>query len=226
LVASGHSPDWLLDTYGAERGPVAAEVLELTHLIVRLGTLRDGFKRQLRDRALPMVAGLPVVRRRTARRWGQLHVAYQSSSLTVPDGVPGGGPRPGERAPDIAVWDREGATTLYATLARGRHVLVVNERDRNAALDGPVGHADQVQVVRGCFAGMRKPGSVVLIRPDGYVAARGGPRRPAGVEGYLRRLFPTEPVAARSREAGELPPVMVGTGTSHQEEALARRCTS
>jgi len=39
LVASGRAGDALLDSYGAERRPVAEEVLALTHALVRYGTM-------------------------------------------------------------------------------------------------------------------------------------------------------------------------------------------
>jgi 2-polyprenyl-6-methoxyphenol hydroxylase-like FAD-dependent oxidoreductase len=53
LVASGRAPGSLLDTYGAERAPVAARVLGLTHTLVRYGTMTSALKRMLRDTVIP-----------------------------------------------------------------------------------------------------------------------------------------------------------------------------
>jgi 2-polyprenyl-6-methoxyphenol hydroxylase-like FAD-dependent oxidoreductase len=52
LVASGRAPDALLDSYGAERRPVADEVLRLTHGLVRYGTMSHPVKRWTRDLVL------------------------------------------------------------------------------------------------------------------------------------------------------------------------------
>jgi 2-polyprenyl-6-methoxyphenol hydroxylase-like FAD-dependent oxidoreductase len=68
LVASGRAAEWLLDTYGAERGPVAAQVLALTHALVRFGSVSHRLKRALRDTILPAASRLPAIQRRAARR--------------------------------------------------------------------------------------------------------------------------------------------------------------
>jgi 2-polyprenyl-6-methoxyphenol hydroxylase-like FAD-dependent oxidoreductase len=53
LVASGRAPDALLDSYGAERRPVAEEVLRLTHALVHYGTMSHPVKRRVRDVVVP-----------------------------------------------------------------------------------------------------------------------------------------------------------------------------
>ena len=66
LVASGRAPSALLDTYQAERGPIAAGVLAFTHAIVRTSTL-----------APPALAArpAPAAGRRHPRRRALLHDA-------------------------------------------------------------------------------------------------------------------------------------------------------
>ena len=59
LVASGQAPERLLDSYGQERGPVAADVLALTHALVRLGTMTHSMQRALRNTIVPAVAAWP-----------------------------------------------------------------------------------------------------------------------------------------------------------------------
>jgi 2-polyprenyl-6-methoxyphenol hydroxylase-like FAD-dependent oxidoreductase len=94
LVASGRSPDILLDTYGQERGPVAAEVLQLTHALVRFGTLTHPTARWARDTVIPALSRVTAIQAGAVRRMSHHHVAYRSSNLTRP----GGGPRLWARA--------------------------------------------------------------------------------------------------------------------------------
>ena len=84
LVASGHAPDRLLDSYGDERGPVAADVLALTHALVKLGTMTHPVPRALRNTIVPIAGHLAPIQRRAVRRISHIHVAYPSSALTHP----------------------------------------------------------------------------------------------------------------------------------------------
>ncbi|MBV9205475.1 MAG: FAD-dependent monooxygenase [Actinobacteria bacterium] len=194
LVAAGRAPEQLLDTYGAEREPVAAQVLGLTHTLVRFGTMTHPVKRALRDTMVPAAFRIGPIHRRAVRRWTQVNVGYPASSLTRPDR--GRGPlRPGQRAPDVEVCTREGTSRLFSVLRRGRHVLVVTGADPVSAPAGPAltPYRDLFEVVtpgpRDARAFRRTPaGSVFLVRPDGYIAARGTPDRLHTVLDYLRRL--------------------------------------
>src|SRR5262249_57824384 len=67
LVASGRAPDTLLDSYGTERGPVAEEVVGLTHALVHYGTMTHPVKRRVRDVVVPALGRSPVIQRRAAR---------------------------------------------------------------------------------------------------------------------------------------------------------------
>ncbi len=175
LVASGRAPDDLLDTYGTERRPVADEVSALTHALVRYGTMSHPVKRLARDIIVPALGRTATVQRRAARRLTQVYVAY-----------PGGG----QRMPDISVRAGGQATTLYRVLRGGRHVLVIPADSPAATLDdaGLLGYQEAFHVVT------RAGGDVVLVRPDGHVAARGRPGRIRPVTSYLRGLF-GEPAA-------------------------------
>jgi len=82
-------------------------------------------------------------------------------------------------------------------LRGGRHVLVVPAAHEAAVLSDPAlrpFRAD-LDVVTGDGA----TGPVILVRPDGHVAARGRPGRMAAVTGYLRDLFREPP--GQSRES-------------------------
>ncbi len=102
LVAAGRASDSLLDTYGTERAPVAAQVLALTHTLVRYGTMTSPLKRMFRDAVIPPLAKVRPVHRRAVRRWAQVNVGYSGSRITHPDRGRRH-PRPGERVPDMPV---------------------------------------------------------------------------------------------------------------------------
>jgi 2-polyprenyl-6-methoxyphenol hydroxylase-like FAD-dependent oxidoreductase len=125
LVASGQAPERLLDSYGQERGPVAADVLALTHALVRLGTTTHPVQRALRNTIVPAAGRLASVQRRAVRRISHVGVAYPASPLTRP-GRGRTGLRPGERAPDLEVTGSEGKTRLHEVLRRGRHILLIS----------------------------------------------------------------------------------------------------
>jgi 2-polyprenyl-6-methoxyphenol hydroxylase-like FAD-dependent oxidoreductase len=198
LVADGRAPDPLLDTYGAERQPVAEQVLGLTHALVRFGTMAHPAKRALRDAIIPAAFGAGPVHRRAVRRLTQVSVAYPASSLTRADRGRGR-PRPGQRVPDIEVLTAEGPSTLFTVLRGGRHVIVVrgpapDSPPANPALDP---YRDLVEVVTWGSADARafrgtRPGSVLLVRPDGYLAARARPDKLEAVLGYLQELSRSE----------------------------------
>ena len=167
LVASGRAPDTLLDSYGAERGPVAEEVVGLTHALVHYGTMTHPVKRRVRDVVVPALGRSAAIQRRAARRISQVYVSY---------------PVAGPRMPDIGVRADGRPTTLHTVLRAGRHVLVVPET--SSLTDELRPYRDDLDVVAA-----EGTGPIVLVRPDGHVAARGRPGRMHPVTGYLRGLF-------------------------------------
>jgi 2-polyprenyl-6-methoxyphenol hydroxylase-like FAD-dependent oxidoreductase len=190
LVASGHSPDGLLDSYGQERGPVAADVLALTHALVKLGTMTHPVRRAFRNTIVPVAGRLAPIQRRAVRRISHTGVAYVPSLLTYPDrnrtGV-----RPGRRAPDLQVTSDGQPTRLYEVLRRGRHILLMPGQDPGGDLPPGMGiWQDQVEVVE-AIDGLDPAGSIYLLRPDGYVAARGSVASPGNLLDYLQLLFGT-----------------------------------
>ncbi len=180
LVLTGRAPDTLLASYGAERAPAAADMLGFTEGFVAFGTRSRSPLRTMRDAALPVLR-LPAVQRRTAGRMAQTLVGYPGGPLTRPGRIRGL-PRPGARMPDIVVGTANGDRPLSAVLRGGRHVLLVAGEPPGGV---PTRH-EQVDVVR--WPAGRSP-ACVLVRPDGYVAAIGGPDC-AAVRGYLDDVLP------------------------------------
>jgi hypothetical protein len=202
LVVSGRSPETLLNTYGEERAPVGADVLALTHGLVRIATVRNPFKRALRDVLVPLASRITPIQRRAVRRMSQVHLTYRSSSLTPP-GSRSNGVRPGDRAPDAQVVEAGcRSRRLYEVLRSGRHVLV------GTSVECP----DELREWDSMFetvCGSHR--SVCLIRPDGYVAASGIP----GIKQYLRAVFAQPDAAPFVGESWRRGAVLLwGTGTS------------
>ena len=193
LVADGHASDRLLDTYGQERRPAAGSVLGLSDSIIRWSTMSHPVKRALRDAFIPAITSLPAVQRRAAARLSQTSVAYPSSPLNQPDRERRG-PRPGERVQDLEVLAEYGRTRLYEVLSRGRHVVLVSAVDVLTALKaaGLDDYSEFLEVVTagiGATPRKDKPGTFALVRPDGFLAARGVRSDSEDVIGYLRLLF-------------------------------------
>ena len=196
LVASGRAPDALLDSYGSERRPVAEDVLKLTHWLVHYGSMSHPVKRRVRDIVVPALGRSPVIQRRGALRISQVYVSYPPRPLARQDRGRGS-PRAGQRMPDIGVRASGVDTTLYRVLRGGLHVLVVPA----AHAAGTLGDAG-LQPYRGdLYIVTPAPdgngtGPVLLVRPDGHVAARGRPGRLEAVTGYLRDLLAAGPRAS------------------------------
>ena len=88
--------------------------------------------------------------------------------------------------PDLAVRADGQPATLHQALRGGRHVLLIPAASAAAVrADAALRpHRDDVELVETAGAG-----PVVLVRPDGYVAAKGGSGRMPAISGYLRGLF-------------------------------------
>jgi hypothetical protein len=158
------SPDSLLDTYHAERHPVAARVLRNTMASVALRR-PDERTNALRD-TMSELLGMDEPRRRFAAMMSGLDIHYDLGE---------GHPLLGRRMPDLDLVTANGPLRVFTLLHDARPVLL--------NLGAPGGFditpwADRVQLIDARYVGtweLPALGSVtapiaVLIRPDGYVA--------------------------------------------------------
>jgi len=162
-VVDGVSPDGLLDTYHAERHPVAARVLRNTMASVALRRPDDRIK-ALGD----------VVSELLSYEEPRRHFAAMMSGLDVHYDLGEGHPLLGRRMPDLDLVTADGPLRVYALLHRARPVLL--KLGEPGGLDiAP--WADRVQLVDAEYAGtwelpaLGEVGapSAVLVRSDGYV---------------------------------------------------------
>ncbi|MET9147759.1 rifampin monooxygenase [Streptomyces sp. NPDC004042] len=151
----GWAPETLLDTYQAERRPVAEDVLDNTRAQMELRSAEPG--PQAVRRLLTELMDLDEVNRRLIEKITGIGIRYDFGE--GPDLL-------GRRLRDIDV--RQGS--LYGLLHRGRGLLL----DRTGRLT-PGGWSDRVDHLCDPTAALDAP--CVLLRPDGHVAWIGDDQR-------------------------------------------------
>ena len=163
-VVKKTSPQSLLDTYHAERHPVAARVLRDT--MAQVALLRtDDRTNALREIASDLL-GMVEPRRRLGAMMSGLDVHYD---------LGGGHPLLGRRMPDLDLITVNGPLRAFRLLHNARPALI-NLATPGAVDIGP--WADRVQLIDAKYDGewqLPAIGAVaapaaVLVRPDGYVA--------------------------------------------------------
>ena len=163
-VVKRTSPESLLDTYHAERHPVAARVLRNTMAAVALRR-PDARTNALRDTVSELL-GMDEPRRRFAAMMSGLDIHYDLGE---------GHPLLGRRMPDLDLATADGPLRVFTLLHDARPVLL--ELGEAGGFDiAP--WADRVQSIEARYDGaweLPALGDVaapaaVLIRPDGYVA--------------------------------------------------------
>ncbi|PRC48238.1 oxygenase, partial [Mycobacterium sp. ITM-2017-0098] len=81
LVIRGKAREGLLDTYEAERRPLATDVLRGTSAVTRVNIASNPIGRFVRDRLAPRIFGLAVVQRWITFTASQLWVSYRKGPL-------------------------------------------------------------------------------------------------------------------------------------------------
>jgi 2-polyprenyl-6-methoxyphenol hydroxylase-like FAD-dependent oxidoreductase len=161
------SPESLLDTYHAERHPVAADVLRNT--MAQVALLRtDERTNALRD-IVSGLLGMDGPRKRIAGMMSGLDVRYDLGDQGK------GHPLLGRRMPDLDLETPEGPVRVFSLLRKARAVLI-NFGEPGGFTITP--WAGRVRLMDARYAGaweLPVIGTVpapaaVLVRPDGYVA--------------------------------------------------------
>jgi 2-polyprenyl-6-methoxyphenol hydroxylase-like FAD-dependent oxidoreductase len=162
-VVNRTSPESLLDTYHAERHPVAARVLRTTMALVALRR-PDERTKALGDSVSELLS-MDEPRKRFAAMLSGLDIHYDLGE---------GHPLLGRRMPDLDLVTANGPLRVFTLLHEARPVLL-NLGERGSFDITP--WADRVQSVDASYEGewelpalgaVTAP-SAVLIRPDGYV---------------------------------------------------------
>ncbi len=189
-ATQGESPG-LLESYNAERHPVAAHVIKVTTATTDAGTDNNPLVRRVRNCGVRVASGLSPIAHMLAEETEETRVAYHNSPIVDRSHRPHHGPQPGDAAPDVAavhlhhtLAQSSGATALYIAehgripqpIAAGdieRHVLVAEAAPSTAAFDEVVADPDGAVAAR---YGTDHRDVVFVIRPDGYIASRAAGR--------------------------------------------------
>jgi 4,5-epoxidase len=185
LVVGGQACEALLDSYEAERRPLATEVLRSTSAVTKINVASGPIGRFIRDQIIVRVFKLPVVQRWVTYQTSQLLVSYRRGPLAERT-CPTVKPRPGDRVPDEPCVRLDGEPTRLHVGLRGRWALLSSgaEGDRQLAQTVQVHLGARAVVLRRATG--EQPDSF-LVRPDGHLAWRG--RQAGSLADWLRRAL-------------------------------------
>jgi len=163
-VVTGMSPHELLDTYHAERHPVAASALR--HTMAQTALLRPDEHSKAARATFSELLGMDEPRRRIGARMSGLDIRYDLGE---------GHPLLGRRMPDLGLVTGNGPVRVFELLHSARPVLL------NVGIPGQFAGtrwADRIRLIEATYEGAWElpvlgdvpAPSAVLIRPDGHVA--------------------------------------------------------
>lgn len=181
LVVHGRADARLLDTYTAERRPLATWILNATTANTRILLGETLPARLLRDRIMLPLLNLPAMQRAATRSASQLDVTYRNGPLGARRGR---SPHPGDRIGNLACLRADATPTrLHAELG-SRWALLAPQATgtvEELATTARAHLGDDVGVLRPQDATQHR--DVLLVRPDGHLSWRG--RTPADLRRWL-----------------------------------------
>jgi len=176
LVVSGRADQRLLDTYEAERRPIAKGVLETTSSVTKVVVGQGRASRLLRDRIVVPLMNQVWLQNLITERASQLRVSYRHGPLGAGLSRFLPGVRAGDRVADRTCTRYDGTTVrLFDVLGPEWAVL------------GPQPFADAARERLGDVAALRGEREALLVRPDGHLAWRGTDA--AGLRAWLDKAL-------------------------------------
>jgi 2-polyprenyl-6-methoxyphenol hydroxylase-like FAD-dependent oxidoreductase len=199
LVVSGRADGALLDSYEAERLPVADRLLSTTDRAFRFVVSDSWFGGVFRTQVFPNVAALAMrqerVRKAAFRTISQIGIAYRESPLSrTLSGVTAHAPQAGDRFPwlRLTFQGRDRPEDLFQRLDDTRFNLLAFGQPAPMVERLGLGDLLQVHVVpfEGENAAALKTVSITapafyLLRPDGHVALAGTQLENAALERWF-----------------------------------------
>ena len=184
LVVKGGAREALLDSYAAEREPVAERLLETTDRLFSFVVSDNWVSRMLRTRVIARVPAL-ALRFAAARRFAfglisQTGIRYPTSPLSQTNpGLPDGSPRAGDRFPWMKLVFKTGLTAedLFACLDDTKFNLILIGQSTVAVPTDPSLVIHQIPDLATNTAALARVGirgpAYYLLRPDGHIGLAG-----------------------------------------------------
>ena len=197
LVTTGQAATVLLDSYEAERMPVAKRLLSTTDRAFRVVVSDRWVAGLFRTRILARVAGLAMrqesIQRLAFRTVSQTGIHYRGSELSQALAVPpADAPQSGDRFPWLKLRMAPGAPVedLYRKMSDLRfHLLIFGQEPAEAAELGDLVERHVIPEDADNEAELHRAGippvSFYLVRPDGHVGLCGERLDTTGVRHYL-----------------------------------------
>ncbi|MFI2372106.1 FAD-dependent monooxygenase [Streptomyces sp. NPDC018833] len=185
LVATGRARDALLDTYQAERRPIAQEVLQSTSGMTRMIVGQTPVARAVRDHLFVPLMNRPLIQRLIWEKSSQLKVSYRRGPLASrsPAALLGLSPHAGDRIPDLPCTREDGSPTrLHAELG-SRWALIApttTREDCEAVARRHLGDATTAVLTT-------TQRQAMLVRPDAHLAWHG--TSPTELDRWLTRML-------------------------------------
>lgn len=208
-VVTGEAPEWLLDTYESERRPVARTVLRRTDLGFKLETGNNAvavwMRTHVATRVVGVVSRLAPVRRMFFHMFSQLWIRYRGSRAVGEGCSAKDALQPGDRAPYAPFDEALGGarSVLDLTHSNGYHVLLFDNREHGSvsvdAHEVAERLADRYTAAvtthmippseTAAYRAYQVEGArLVLVRPDGHIAAVIGLPDPNAVRSVISHL--------------------------------------
>jgi 2-polyprenyl-6-methoxyphenol hydroxylase-like FAD-dependent oxidoreductase len=178
LVVSGRADPRLLDTYEAERRPIAKGVLDTTSSATEIVVGQGRASRLLRDRVVVPLMNQGWVQNLITERASQLRVSYRHGPL---------GSRLSRFLPGVRAGDRVADRTC--SRFDGTSVRLYDALGPEWALLGPEPLAGMARERLGDVVALCGDRDALLVRPDGHLAWRG--TDVAGLQAWLDNALGT-----------------------------------
>lgn len=200
----GEGGQTLLDSYDAERHPVAENVIKFSTTLTKAGTLRGG-ARAVRNAVLRVAGNIPAVGDKLANIVEEIGVAYDGSPAVLATSARHAEIVAGQHLPHIDDAQLQKQLRAACAVDSTRHTVLTVADGKPAPAAGPAGHV-QVLIaaddspVGGYDAVIADPGGLVttryglkrggriVVRPDGYVGAVTELGDQTGVADYFAQI--------------------------------------
>ncbi len=198
LVHRGQAAPALLDTYQTDRVPVIAKLVRATETATKVWNSTHPVVHRMVTTMAPIALGRDFVQDKATAILGETTASYRKSPLAAGAGRLGG-LRAGDRVPDVDVVTEGGVRRLYDLLDPAKLTVLTTGPDVELLLpwqrvftlhNGRIA-ATQPGLVGGdarIAAELAATPGVLVIRPDGYLAAAGTDA--TSVTSWLGKWFP------------------------------------